>query len=260
MMRLKYWIVKAFVEDAPFSGNAAAVVLSESPLEPPLMQRVAALFNLSETAFCIPEPNGYSIRWFTPRCEIELAGHPTLAAAAALGVTERAVFRSPLHRLVVSASEYGYELGFPRVGVSATQGPIPILSRRHVRVLESWIGRDLILVLESEQAVRTFEPDEVAISKASQVAVAITAPGDHCDYVCRFFAPNLGVTEDDATGSLQCQLAPLWAERLGRERLTVRQLSPRGGAFDCHVTPDGVALRGRAIVYASGRLDIPGDG
>ena len=87
MNRYPYYEVSAFTTEGsrgPFSGNPAGVVLLDSWLPEATMQRVAEQNNLAETAFLVPEGDGYRIRWFTPTSEIDLFGHATLGRDLAL--------------------------------------------------------------------------------------------------------------------------------------------------------------------------------
>lgn len=77
---IKQYIVDAFTERL-FSGNPAAVCVTEHFLSDDLMMKIAAENNLSETAFVVPEDEHYCLRWFTPGGEIDLCGHATLASA-----------------------------------------------------------------------------------------------------------------------------------------------------------------------------------
>ena len=87
-------------------------------------------------------------------------------------------------------------------------------------------------------------------------AVMATAPGDGVDFVSRFFAPRKGVPEDPVTGSAHCVLTPFWAARLGREELTARQISRRGGSLRCRLLGDRVELVGQVAPYMQGTIDI----
>ncbi|SRR6266568_1863114 len=85
----------------------------------------------------------------------------------------------------------------------------------------------------------------------------VTAPGGaDVDYVCRFFAPAVGIDEDPATGSIHCTLAPYWAARLGKEALRGQQLSARGGRMRCKIAGDRVKIAGKARLYAQGTIDL----
>ena len=79
-MKLKVYIANAFT-DQSFGGNPAAIVPLKEWLSDPLMQEIAGQNNLSETAFIVPQGDGFAIRWFTPTVEVDLCGHATLAAA-----------------------------------------------------------------------------------------------------------------------------------------------------------------------------------
>jgi len=75
--------VDAFT-DRPFAGNPAAVCLLPAAAETQWMQDVAREMNLSETAFLVPQSDGFGLRWFTPAVEVDLCGHATLASAHVL--------------------------------------------------------------------------------------------------------------------------------------------------------------------------------
>ncbi|VDN24663.1 unnamed protein product [Cylicostephanus goldi] len=76
------------------------------------------------------------------------------------------------------------------------------------------------------------------------------------DYICRYFAPWVGITEDPATGSAQCALAPFWSPILGKRNLYAYQLYPnRGAQFRVEVR-DGkrLALFGQSVTFLKGEL------
>jgi predicted PhzF superfamily epimerase YddE/YHI9 len=110
-------------------------------------------------------------------------------------------------------------------------------------------------VLQDETAVRELHPDLRAIELMHAHAVIVTAPGDDCDFVSRFFAPRMGVPEDHVTGSAHCMLAPYWADRMGKKKLLARQLSSRGGHVECEVKGKRVLLRGNAVTFIEGELN-----
>src|SRR6202521_3496594 len=78
-MRIPLYQIDAFAE-RPFTGNPAAVCPLDAWLPEEVMQAIAAENNLSETAFFVPEGEGYRLRWFTPTTEVDLCGHATLAS------------------------------------------------------------------------------------------------------------------------------------------------------------------------------------
>src|SRR6202140_4004587 len=79
-MYLPVFHVDAFTTK-PFQGNPAAVCLLNQWLDDDLLRAVAAENNLSEPAYLVPDGDNYELRWFTPRCEVKLCGHATLASA-----------------------------------------------------------------------------------------------------------------------------------------------------------------------------------
>jgi PhzF family phenazine biosynthesis protein len=79
-MKIDIYQVDAFTDQA-FKGNPAAVCPLDDWLADELMQQIAMENNLSETAFFVPESDGFGLRWFTPQTEVDLCGHATLATA-----------------------------------------------------------------------------------------------------------------------------------------------------------------------------------
>src|SRR6185369_11162667 len=101
-----------------FAGNPAAVILLESFPEDSVMQAIADENNLAETAFLVPVEGNYRLRWFTPRTEVPLCGHATLASAAV--VMERleperthTTFHSSSGPLNVTRTGATYVMDFP---------------------------------------------------------------------------------------------------------------------------------------------------
>ena len=88
------------------------------------------------------------------------------------------------------------------------------------------------------------------------IALENNLSGRDVDFVSRFFAPRAGVLEDPVTGSAHCTLVPYWAERLGKARLSARQLSARGGELRCELRGDRVAMAGRVVEYLRGEIEV----
>jgi PhzF family phenazine biosynthesis protein len=84
----------------------------------------------------------------------------------------------------------------------------------------------------------------------------VTAPGDDCDFVSRYFAPDAGIAEDPVTGSAHCTLTPYWSARLGKSNLHARQVSARGGELWCTMSGERVKISGRAVTYLHGQLNV----
>ncbi|HCC54433.1 MAG: isomerase [Deltaproteobacteria bacterium RIFOXYD12_FULL_55_16] len=257
-MKLKQYQVDAFT-DKVFSGNPAAVVPVSSWPEDSLLQAIAEENNLSETAFFAPSANGFHLRWFTPVKEVDLCGHATLATAHVLfeilGYTKQVIiFETRSGELFVKKKGKMLEMDFPAspatpCGISETL--IQGLGRRPLEVLAA---DDYLAVFDSEEAVRAITPDQALLGRLDLRGVIVTAPGTGVDFVSRFFAPKFGIPEDPVTGSAHCTLAPYWADRLGKNILTARQVSKRGGSIACEVQADRVLLSGCAVTFMEAEI------
>lgn len=260
---IPYYQVDAFAE-RPFEGNPAAVCLLDAWPGDDLLARVAAEFNLSETAFVKREDDAWAIRWFTPVCEVALCGHATLAAAHVL-LNERKEagrhvdFTAGVGALAVALDEAGrLELDFP-ADSPAPVGPIPGIAKAlGAEPQEIRLAADLLCVCEGADAIRAMVPDFARLQALPGRGVIATAPGEDCDFVSRFFAPKVGVPEDPVTGSAHTELTPYWAKRLGRRRLTARQLSRRGGRLWLEDRGERVGIAGHAVTVSSGTLRLMG--
>jgi PhzF family phenazine biosynthesis protein len=260
-MRLQIFQVDAF-SDRPFAGNPAAVVPLEDWLSDETMLSIAAENNLAETAFFVPAEGRYAIRWFTPKVEVNLCGHATLASAhvifnelklegdsiefysersGLLGVTNRD------GRLVLDFPSYPVDEIEQIAELSVAIGKVP---------LQMWEtqGNMIMLRLESETDVREVEPDFQALADVPYDEVIVTAPGDPADFVSRMFAPRIGIPEDPVTGAIHCSLIPYWAEELGKKELYAKQLSERGGELFCELAGDRVKIGGNAVTFMKGEI------
>ena len=260
-MKIPLFQLDAFAP-APFSGNPAAVCLLDEWLDDALLQAVAAENNLSETAFLVPVEGRMAIRWFTPDREVPLCGHATLAAGAVIleeSGTEATVveFDSAAGPLRVSRVPGGYAVELPaRPGRAVPVSPA-LEDALAAPVLTCVLADYRMAVLSDEAAVRSLSPDMEWIAAQPELGLIVTAAGDHTDFVSRFFAPGAGVPEDPVTGSAHCTLVPYWAKRLGKDQLSARQLSARGGVLDCVDLVDRVRLAGAVRPYLRGEITLP---
>lgn len=254
-MRFPFFQVDAFSSRA-LGGNPAAVCLLDVWPEDELLLAVAGENNLSETAFLVPEADGWRLRWFAPRGEVTLCGHATLAAAQVLAEVfghsgARLRFFTLSGPLNCYREASAWRLDFPALALQPSAIPeLPGMAAR-----AAWTGLDTVLELPDVAAVAGFDPDWALQPDFDRTrGLCITAAGDDCHFVSRFFAPRLGIPEDPVTGSAHCALAPLWGERLGRTLLSCRQLSPRGGVLKCRVAGKRVHLIGEAVVVIRGHM------
>jgi PhzF family phenazine biosynthesis protein len=266
MPSVPIYVVDAFT-DRVFAGNPAAVCPLDAWVPDVVMQAMAQEHNLSETVFFVPrvgEPAAWDIRWFTPTTEIDLADHPTLAAAFIIFERLQPALSSiRFHGRaggVLNVGRDGDQLAMDFPARPPTSRPDLLASLAHAlraNPREALTARDAMAVFASEADVRALAPDMAAVAALDQFGVIATAPGDDCDFVSRFFAPAAGVPEDPVTGSAHCTLVPFWAERLGRDKLFARQVSRRGGALWCAARGDRVAIAGRAALYLEGTAHLP---
>jgi len=263
-MNVPIWTVDAFA-DRRFSGNPASVCILERDLPADTLQGVAAEMNHSETAFLQAGNDHWSLRWFTPRMEVALCGHATLASAHVLWESRRlsrearASFQTASGVLTAAHEGERIALDFP---IEAAE-PIPepdglaeALGAAMVRVGRNRM--DLLVELEDEATIASLAPDLARLAAYPVRGTIVTARGtsEGVDFVSRFFAPQSGVDEDPVTGSAHCALAPWWSERLGRTAMTGRQLSARGGTVGVRLSGARVHLLGTAVTVLEGWLRL----
>jgi len=261
-MKLRIVQIDAFASRV-FAGNPAALVPLESWLDDATLQAIAAENNLSETAFLVGERGEYEIRWMTPTDEVDLCGHATLAAGWLvvhdLEPNRRDVtFQSRSGPLRVALEDDRLVLDFPArppaPAESAFERVAEALGRRPSGV---FVSRDYMAVYESEDEVRALRPDMARVAALDRIGAMATAPGRDCDFVSRFFAPQVGIPEDPVTGSAHCTLVPYWSDRQKKRSLFARQVSPRGGELWCEDRGERVSIGGRAVKYLEGTIDVP---
>ena len=261
-MQLPLYQVDAFVTPEPFSGNPAAVCPLEAWLDEELMQGIALENNLSETAFLVGSAGHYELRWFTPTTEVDLCGHATLAAGHV--VTEclepgrtQVSFETRSGPLAVARDDRQLKLDLPSQPGTPRPSEAALVRGLGIEPQTVLAAPYTVCVLPDEAAVRAVVPDHEALVQVDR-AVAVTAPGERCDFVSRFFGRGYGVDEDPVTGSLHSILVPYWAERLGRDTLVAQQLSRRGGSLGCRLRAQRVELTGACRLYLEGHISAGG--
>ena len=104
--------------------------------------------------------------------------------------------------------------------------------------------------------MRALAPDFPRLAAVDARGAIVTAPGDDVDFVSRFFGPRAGIDEDPVTGSAHTTLIPYWAGVFGRDVLTARQVSARGGELWCELRGERVRIAGQAATYVAGALRV----
>ena len=252
--------VDAFT-DTLFGGNPAAVCPLTEWLPTEIMQHLANENNLSETAFYVQEGDVFHIRWFTPELEIDLAGHPTLATAFVifnvLGYDKNTIhFESKSGTLYVHKKDTILELDFPARMPQAISTPTILLEGINIQPQHILKARDYVLVYKNEAEVRKFIPDFSWLNKLDTLGIIVTAPGDDCDFVSRFFVPNSVIGEDPVTGSAHATLIPYWSKALNKTVMLAKQISKRGGVLYCEDKGTRVSIAGKAVLYMKGEYLI----
>lgn len=261
-MILKLYQVDAFANQV-FRGNPAAVCPLDNWLPDDVMQQIAAENNLAETAFYVIQKDNIEIRWFTPKIEVDLCGHATLAAAYVLknyeGFNQNRIpfYSSRSGNLPVQIVEHQITLNFPAdemTEIELTNQLIKTTSEQSTRAFKG--KTDYMLIFKNQQEIEQIQPNLSLISKLEARGLIVTAKGNDCDFVSRFFAPQSGVAEDPVTGSAHTSLTPYWAKKLNKTDLKASQLSERGGELHCKFLGDRVEIGGKAHLYLKGEIFV----
>ena len=263
---MRYYVGDAF-SDRMFGGGPAAVVVSNAWLPDELMQNIAMENNLADTAFAVLRADGdYDLRWFMPDGEINLNGHATL-------VCSHVIFHEiePERVEITFHIPQGKTIRARRVGeeVSVTMPPVfnrpyplrqDMIDALGAAPQETWFGENLLFVYENEAQIRELRPDFVKMMAIQEgMGCFVTAPanpGQGYDIVGRTFWPKMGVNEDPVCGNMHCNLAPFWAERLGKPEIVSHQLSKRGAVVKCRYENGVVTLQGAVTMVYQGELLI----
>jgi len=271
------YIVDAFT-DKPFWGNPAAVCLLKHEYADSVLQSIAAEMNLSETAFLRPpeqkplrESKNFSLRWFTPKLEVSLCGHATLATAAVLFYdlntqADKVNFETKSGILMAERDKHGIRLDFPAEETVTAKPSKTLLDAIGIADFEAarWARRLRILLIHvsEEGQIRELKPDFELVKKACTneeiVGIIVTSRGHPpYDFVSRFFAPCLGINEDPVTGAAHTVLTPYWSKILEKKEMLAYQASARGGKLFVRLRQRGrVDLIGNAVVVSKGKLII----
>jgi len=259
-MDLKIYQIDAFT-DKVFGGNPAAICPLTAWLDDAMLQSIALENNLSETAFIVPEGDGYRLRWFTPAIEVDLCGHATLATASLLldrlePARDNVSFETRSGTLTVKRSDGMLAMNFPSKPPQPVTAPAALDSALGIVPDEVLDARNYMVVYDSADTVRSLDPDMNGLLSLGRGVIA-TAPGDNgFDCVSRYFAPFAGIPEDPVTGSAHCTIVPYWSAKLGKKDIQAYQASKRGGVLHCRDEGDRVTIAGRCAFYMEGTIHI----
>jgi len=260
-MKIPIYQIDAFT-DKLFGGNPAAVCPLRKWLDKKIMQNIAFENNFAETAFIVKEKGKFHIRWFTPKVEVDLCGHATLATSFVIFKfldykKKEIIFSSRSGELRVRKEKDLLILNFPSDIAENADLPTTVGVGIGLLPLETYKGKtDYVLVYENQEQIESIKPDFGKLAEAEARGIIVTAPGKDCDFVSRFFAPAAGVDEDPVTGSAHTLLIPYWSKKLNKIEMTARQLSRRKGFLKCKFLNDRVDIGGKAVLFLKGEIVI----
>jgi len=298
-MKYAFHIVDVF-SSAPFGGNQLAVLPDAAGISTEGMQKIAREFNFGETAFVLPKngPNTYRVRIFTPRTELDFAGHPSVGTACALVMKQHVRLSAPV-RLILEEN-----VGPVIVDVSQRNGVVHgtlTLSGKIEAPTGAPSPTDLAAVLSVEpgevsqvffagvgvpfcfaQLNSTEVVDRAAINRSAWTETLSRAWSPHIYFFAgnlqdggqlyaRMWAPALGIEEDPATGSACAALVGAMASKPDfggtAYRLSIQQgvSIGRRSEIDAEARKSGgvvtsVSVGGATAYVASGEIDVPPSG
>ncbi len=259
-MKHKLYQIDAFT-DTISGGNPACVVPLDKWLPDEILLKIAKENAVAETAFFVDKGEKIHLRWFTPEIEMDLCGHATLATAHCLTTIldykkDKITFETLSGDLIVKVQNGQYQMDFPSRMPVVDNLPLTISKSLNIQPKEILKSRDYVLVYESEAEIRNIKIDRQLFDQTNldPGGVIVTAVGDECDFVSRFFTPQASILEDPVTGSAHCSLIPFWAKRLNKKELYAQQISERLGKLYCEDKEDRVIISGQAKTYSIGEF------
>ncbi|WP_298393393.1 PhzF family phenazine biosynthesis protein [Flavobacterium sp.] len=259
-MKLELYQIDAFTNKI-FGGNPACIVPLNQWLPDDILLKITQENAVAETAFFVDKGDKIHLRWFTPETEMDLCGHATLATAHCLKTIlnyqkDTIIFETLSGELIVTIENDYYNLDFPsRMPLESTL-PHNIAKALNIQPKEVLKSRDYVLLYDSEEDIKNITInrqffDEINLNTGG---VIVTARGNNCDFVSRFFTPQASILEDPVTGSAHCSLIPFWANRLNKNELNAMQISERTGTLKCTNKENRVIISGQAKTYSIGNL------
>ena len=254
---MRIFTVDSFT-DRPFTGNPAGVCILDNDCSDELYQQIASEINYSETAFLIRQNDNFRIRWFTPKTEVNLCGHATLAAAHILyeyhycDSSLEIRFESKSGSLIAKKIGDKIELNFPQLFVNKTDSNEILETAFGIR--PTYVGKNdnrYLIEIDDYDKLLAIKPDFQMLKSLDLGRFIITVKSKNPDYdfISRYFAPGVGVLEDPVTGTAHCYLAPYWGQKLSKKVMTGFQASDRSGSIECELIDNNrVLLRAKAIV------------
>ncbi|MEA4973563.1 hypothetical protein SDC9_83262 [bioreactor metagenome] len=260
---LRQYIVNTFTEEV-FTGNPAAVCVTQEYISDELMNKIAVENKLSNTCFAFKDGSSYNLRLFTPGGEIDLCGHATLAAAyVILNFFEKnkdiLEFDTISGKIKVTKNYDVYEIDLPESELISVPVTDQMAEALGIRPKEAFLGRDLLCVFDKEEDIISMRPKKKRLVGLDGLVTHVTAPSESEKYDCvlRSFAPKCKITEDPVSGAAYCLTAPYWFRRLNKNVMVSRQASRRGGTVYCKTIKKGrIILCGKAVLYSEAEIFV----
>ena len=270
MSPIETYIVDSFT-DIPFRGNPAGVCLCKQKLSDAIMLSIAQELGLSETAF-VHQQKGqehFSIRFFSPKMEIPLCGHATLAAAKVLfqkkaGSEIHFVNIQDLDLMIQQDGEH-ILMEFPVYDIEPEKVSPELLQALGIdEIRYSGYNKETnIILLEIDDCtiLKNLTPDFEKLKKAhhSIHGVLVTSLSDQLnyDFESRYFWPWSGTNEDPVTGGTHTFLANYWKRRLHKKKMSSFQCSERTGFMEVEIIDEHkMTIKGKAQIILKGEMNI----
>ncbi|MCD0466248.1 PhzF family phenazine biosynthesis protein [Flavobacterium sp. ENC] len=263
---MKTYFVDSFTNQK-YKGNPAAVCLPETDLDAAEMQSIAAEIGFSETAFIKPlTDNTYSIRFFSPKTEIPLCGHATLASSKIVFSTTSLDSITFINydnvELAIEKEDQKIKMFFPVYDTEETVVPQKMLDAlgisETISLRYSPNNKIILIEIESAHELADLKPDFTALinSHTGISGVLVTAASDSTDFDFhyRYFWPWAGTNEDPVTGGIQTFLTKYWATKLNKTKLRAYQSSLRTGTMSTELLQDKVSILGEAVIVLEGEF------
>lgn len=263
---MKTYFVDSFTNEK-FKGNPAAVCFPETDLSIDTMQKIAAEIGFSETAFVKQiNDNNYSIRFFTPKIEIPLCGHATLASSKIIFDNtswENIKFINYENvELLIKKVNHKIKMQFPVYDTEETEVPKKMLEALGISeiVNKRYNPKTKIILIEIESSndLANLKPDFSALINSHNgingVLITAFSNNEDFDFHYRYFWPWAGTNEDPVTGGVQTFLTKYWAEKLNKTKLNAFQSSLRTGIMSTEIIGDKVYIMGEAVTILEGEF------
>jgi len=264
---MKSYFVDAFTNE-PFKGNPAGVCFPEQELEEEVMLKIAQEFGFSETAFIqkTNKHNTYTIRYFSPKKEIPLCGHATLASAKVIfentDVDEILFVTSENLELVINKHNEEIMMEFPvydTIPATIPQATLAALGlEKVINTVYNSNTKIILLEISDSQLLAGLTPDFDALLNSYEningILVTARSANEEYDFHYRYFWPWAGTNEDPVTGGVQTFLVKYWAEKLNKKKMKAFQSSQRTGYMTVELRDNKVLIFGKAVIVLEGNL------